>query len=44
MDVGTNKTAIEVIKEGGSEELILEIFILVLMVNGTESHRNNLMS
>ena len=44
MDVGTNKTAIEVIKEGGSEELILEIFILVLMVNGTESHRKNLMS
>ena len=44
MDVGTNKTAIEVIKEGGSEELILEIFILVLMVNGTEQHGKNLMS
>ena len=44
MDVGTNKTAIEVIKEGGSEELILEIFILVLMVNGTEKHGKNLIS
>ena len=44
MDVGTNKTAIEVIKEGGSEELILKIFILVLMVNGTEKHGKNLMS
>ena len=44
MDVGTNKTAIEVIKEGGSEELILETFILVLMVNGTEKHGKNLIS
>ena len=39
MDFGTNKTPIEVIKD-----LILETFILVLMVNGTEKHGKNLMS
>ena len=44
MDFGTNKTPIEVIKEGASEKLILETFILVLMVNDTEKHGKNLMS
>ena len=36
MDFGANKTPIE--------ELVLETFILVLMVNGTEKHGKNLMS
>ena len=45
MDFGVNKTPIEVIREGHSEELlILEAIILVLMVIGTEKHGNNLMS
>ena len=43
MDFDTNKTPVEIIKEGAFEELILEIFILVLMVNGTKTHAKNLM-
>ena len=44
MDFGANKTPVEVIKEVAFGELILETFLLVLMVNGTESHGKNLMS
>ena len=44
MDFGANKTPVEVIKEVAFRELILETFLLVLMVNGTESHGKNLMS
>ena len=39
MGFGTNKTHVEVIKEGA---FILETFILVLLENGTENHGNNL--
>ena len=44
MDFGANKTLVEIIKEVHLEELILETFILILMVNGIESHGKNLMS
>ena len=43
MDFRPNITHIEVIKKDISEGLILETFILVLMVNGTEKHGKNLM-
>ena len=36
MDFGTNKTPFEIIKEGAFGGTILEIFILVLMLNGTK--------
>ena len=38
MDFGTNKTPVEIIKEGAFGGTILEIFILVLMLNGTKTH------
>ena len=44
MDFGANKTHVAIIKVGDLEELILETFVLVLMVNGIESHGNNLMN
>ena len=44
MDFGTKKTPIEIIKERISEELLLETFIMVIMVNGTEKHGKNWMS
>ena len=44
MDIGANKTPVEVIKEGVFGGTSLETFILVLMVNGIESDRKNLMS
>ena len=44
MDIGANKTPVEVIKEGVFGGISLETFILVLMVNGIESHGKNLMS
>ena len=44
MNFGANKTPIEVIKKVNLEELILETFFLVLIVNGTESHGKNLTS
>ena len=44
MNFGTNKTPVEVLKKGYLEELSLEIFILVLMVNRTQNRGKNLMS
>ena len=44
MDFGATKAPIEVIKEGAFKGLILEIFFLVLKVNGTKTHGKNLMS
>ena len=44
MDFGTNKTPIEVIKEGVLEVLILETYILVLLESGKENHGKNLIS
>ena len=44
MDIGANKTPVEVIKEGVFGGTSLETFILVLMVNGIESDGKNLMS
>ena len=44
MDFGTNKTSLEVIKEGAFGETYLEIFILVLIVDGKENHEKNLMT
>ena len=44
MDFGANKTPVEVIIEGAFLELVLVTSILVLMVNGRESHGKNLMS
>ena len=38
------KNQLKYLKELHSEELVLETFILVLMVNGTEKHEKNLMS
>ena len=38
------KHLLEQLRKVHSEELALEIFILLLMVNGTESRRKNLMS
>ena len=43
MDFGANITPIEVIKKEVLEELISEIFILVLMVIGIKNHGKNLM-
>ena len=39
-----NITSVEVIKKELLEELISEIVVLVLMVNGTEKQGKNLMS
>ena len=44
MDFGANKTSVEVIKEVSFVGTNLQIFILVLMVNGTKIHGKNLMS
>ena len=45
MDFKRNITPIEVIKKKELlEELILEIFILVLLLNGIRTHGKNLMS
>ena len=44
MNFGTNKAPAETIKEGLFRETFLEIFILVFMINGIESHRRNLKS
>ena len=41
VDFGSNKTPVEIIKEVLSEELILETFILVLMINCTKTHGKN---
>ena len=43
MDFGTNKTPVEIIKEGAFGGTYFTIFILALMVNGTKFHRKNLM-
>ena len=43
MNFGANITPIEVIKKELLEELILEIFILVLIINGLKTHGKNLM-
>ena len=40
MDFGANKTPVEVIKKGAFGRT----YILMLMLNGTESHGKNLMS
>ena len=40
MDFGANKTPVEVIEKGAFGRT----YILVLMLNGTESHGKNLMS
>ena len=44
MDFGTNKTPIEVIKEGAFGGTYFRDIYLVLMVNGTEERGKNLMS
>ena len=44
MDFDGNKTLLKSLKKVHLEELILETFILVLMVNGVENHRKNLTS
>ena len=44
MDFRSNITPVDVIKKGTFEELISETFMLVLMVNGIESHGKKLMS
>ena len=44
MDFGANETPVEILKKELLEELILETFIPVLLVNGIESHGTNLMS
>ena len=44
MDFGTNKTPVEIIKEGAFEGTYFRDIILVLMVNGIESHGKNLIS
>ena len=44
MNFSTNKTYVKVIKEELLEELILETFTLVLIINRTEINENNLMS
>ena len=48
-NVGTNKPPVEIIEKGAFRETFLEIFILVLIVNGamklhSESSGENLMS
>ena len=42
MDFGTNKTPVEIIKEGAFGRTYLETFILVLMVRGIESHEKKI--
>ena len=42
MDFGANITPVEVIKKELMEELISEIFNLVLMINGIKTHGKNL--
>ena len=44
MDFVANKTLIEGLKKEHLEEYILEIFILLLMVDGTENRGKSLMS
>ena len=44
MDFGANKTPIEIIKEGAFGGTYFRDTILVLVVNGIESHGKNLMS
>ena len=44
MDFSANKRPVEVIKKVHLEELILETFILILVVNGMESNGKNSMS
>ena len=44
MDFGANLAPVEVIKKGALEELILQIFILMLIVNGIKTHGRNLRS
>ena len=44
MDFGANKKPVEVIKKARLKGHILQIFILVLMKNGTKSHGKNLIS
>ena len=44
MDFGTNKNQWKQLEKEYLQELILEIRILVLMVNGIESHGNNFMN
>ena len=44
MNFGANKTPIEVLNAVHLEKLFLETFIIVLIVNGTESHGKNLMT
>ena len=41
VDFGSNKTSVEIIKEVLLEELILETFISVLMINCTKTHGKN---
>ena len=44
MEFGANKTPVEMIKEGAFGRTYFRDFILVLMINGTKIHGNNLMS
>ena len=44
MNFSTNKTYVKVIKEELLEELILETFTLILIIDRTEINENNLMS
>ena len=44
MNFGTNKTPIEVIKEGAFGGTYLQTFILVLMKSGTKNHGKNVIS
>ena len=44
MDFGANKTPVQYLRKEHLEELILEIFILVLIVNDTKNYGNNLRS
>ena len=41
MDFGANKIPVKELEKAHLEGLILDTFILVLMVNGIESHGNN---
>ena len=43
MDFRPNITPIEAIKKGAFEELVSEIFILVLQINDIRTHGKNLM-
>ena len=44
MAFGANMTPIEVIKKEYLEKLILEIFFLMLIINGMNFHGKNLMN